>query len=55
MKLDYDLSPAEWRLLNFYLEPHEKHCGDIGGEVQPWRVFSKFCTAVREQCPLEVN
>jgi len=51
MKLDCDLSPEEWRLLNFYLEPHERHCGDIAGPVQPCRVFSKFCGAIREQFP----
>lgn len=54
MKLDCDLTPAEWRLLHFYIEPHEKHCGDVaGGPVQPCRVFSKFCGAIREQFPSE--
>ena len=46
MKLDLDMSPQEWEVLQQELRHHMSYMGVTCGEIDPWDVFRKVCESI---------
>lgn len=46
MRLDLDMSPQEWQVLQQELRHHMRYMGVTCCEVDPWDVFRKVCESI---------